>query len=62
MTISSDQTRPYNVNAQQTLVNPFLQEVKVHTNVISTAPSLEAVKSLSPLFMDAETERENAYV
>ena len=63
MTISPDQTRPSNVEeVQKTFATPVLQEVKVNTNVkASTAPSIEAIKPFSPMFLDVEPKRENAY-
>ena len=52
ITILPDQTRPSNVEeVQKTLATPVLQEVKVNTNV----------KSFSPIFLDVEPKRENAY-
>ena len=61
--ISPEQTRPTNTEeVQKAFTAPVLQEVKVNTNVTSTAaPSLEAIKSFSPLFLDVEPKRENAY-
>jgi serine/arginine repetitive matrix protein 2 len=63
ITISPDQTRPSNVEeVQKALATPVLQEVKVNTNVkSSTVPSLEAIKPFSPIFLDVEPKRENAY-
>ena len=63
ITISPDQTRPANVEeVQKSLATPVLREVKVNTNVkSSTAPSLEAIKTFSPIFLDVEPKRENAY-
>ena len=62
ITISPDQSRPSNVEVQKTLSTPILQEVKVNTNVkSSTAPSLESIKPFSPIFLDIEPKRENAY-
>jgi hypothetical protein len=49
------------VEVQQALATPVLQEVNVNKNVASTAPSLEALKPFSPLFLDIEPKRENAY-
>lgn len=65
ITISPNQPRPSNVeevHGQKALATPVLQEVKVNTNVkSSTAPSLEAIKPFSPIFLDVEPKRENAY-
>ena len=63
LTFSPDQTRPSNVDeVQKALATPVLQEVKVDTNAkSSTAPSLEAIKPFSPMFLDVEPKRENAY-
>ena len=64
ITISPDQTRPTNVveEVQKALATPVLQEVKVNTNAkSSTAPSLESIKPFSPIFLDVEPKRENAY-
>ena len=63
ITISPDQTRLSNVeDVKKSFATPVLQEVKVNTNVkSSTAPSLEAIKPFTPLFMDVEPKRENAY-
>jgi serine/arginine repetitive matrix protein 2 len=63
ITISTDQTRPSNVEEVQKAFagTPVLQEVKVNANVTSTVPSLEAIKPFSPLFLDVEPKRENAY-
>ena len=63
ITLSPDQTRPSNVEeVQKTSATPVLQEVKVNTNVkSSTLPSLEAIKPFSPMFLDVEPKRENAY-
>ena len=62
-TISPDQARPCNIEEiEQALATPVLQEVKVNTNIkSSTAPSLEAIKPFSPIFLDVEPKRENAY-
>ena len=44
ITISLDQTRPCkNVEVQQTFATPVLQDLKINTNVISTAPSFEPI-------------------
>ena len=63
ITISPDQTRPSKVEElEKTFATPVLQEVKVNTNAkSSTAPSLEAIKPFSPMFLDVEPKRENAY-
>lgn len=62
VTISPDPIRPSNVEVQQALPTPILQDVKINMNVkSSTAPSLEALKPFSPLFKDIEPKRENAY-
>ena len=65
ITISPDQARPSkNVDVQQVFTTPVLQEVKVNTNIVvksSTVPSLEAIKPFSPIFLDVEPKRENAY-
>ena len=63
ITISPDQTRPSNVeDVPKALATPVLREVKVNTNVkSSTVPSLEAIKPFSPIFLDVEPKRENAY-
>ena len=63
ITISPDQTRPSNVEeVHKALATPVLKEVKVNTNVkSSTVPSLEAIKPFSPIFLDVEPKRENAY-
>jgi serine/arginine repetitive matrix protein 2 len=63
LTISPDQTRSSNVEeVQKAFATPILQEVNVNMNVkSSTVPSLEAIKAFSPLFMDVEPKRENAY-
>jgi hypothetical protein len=62
-TISPDQSRPCNVEeVEKLLATPVLQEVKVNTNVKSpTAPTLESIKPFSPMFLDVEPKRENAY-
>ena len=63
ITISPDQTRSTQAEeVQKTLATPVLQEVKVNTNAkSSTAPSLEAIKAFSPMFLNVEPKRENAY-
>ena len=66
ITISPDQTRPSNKveEVQKAFATPVLQEVKVNTNSVkpsSTVPSLEAIKPFSPIFLDVEPKRENAY-
>jgi hypothetical protein len=59
VTISPEKIRPSQV--QQVSTTPVLQEVNINANVKSTAPSLDALKPFSPLFMDVEPKRENAY-
>ena len=61
VTISPDQTRPSEPEVQRAFATPVLQEVKVNTNLMPVAPSLEAIKPFSPIFMDIEPKRENAY-
>jgi serine/arginine repetitive matrix protein 2 len=63
ITISPDQTRPTNVEeVPKALATPVLQEVKVNSKAkSSTVPSLEAIKPFSPMFLDDEPKRENAY-
>jgi serine/arginine repetitive matrix protein 2 len=63
ITISPGQTRPSNVEeVQKTLSTPTLQEVDVNTNFkSSTVPSYESIKPFSPIFLDIEPKRENAY-
>ena len=61
-TISPDQSRPANAEVPQALAAPPLQEVKVNTNIRSSiAPSIDVLKPCSPLSMDVEPKRENAY-
>ena len=58
----ADQTPPSNVEGHKALATPVLKEVKVSTNVkSSTVSSLEAIKPFSPIFLDVEPKRENAY-
>ena len=61
ITVSPDQIRPNVEEVQKALATPVLQEVKANTNVKSSVPSLEAVKPFSPMFLDVEPKRENAY-
>jgi serine/arginine repetitive matrix protein 2 len=61
VTISPEQIRPSNVAVQQVSAAPVLQEVHINANIMSTAPSLDALKPFSPLFLDVEPKRENAY-
>lgn len=63
MTLSPDQTRSSNVEVQQPppLATPVLQQVHINQNIMPTAPSLDVLKTFSPLCMDIEPKRENAY-
>ena len=66
ITISPDQTRPSNKveEVPKAFATPVLQEIKVNTNNVkpsSVVPSLEAIKPFSPIFLDVEPKRENAY-
>jgi hypothetical protein len=63
MTISPDHARSSNVEEiKKALAMHVLQEVKLNTNIKSSnAPSLEAIKPFSPIFLDVEPKRENAY-
>ena len=63
ITISPDQTPPSNVEeVHKALATPVWKEFKVNMNVkSSTVPSLEAIKPFSPMFLDVEPKRENAY-
>jgi serine/arginine repetitive matrix protein 2 len=42
---------------------PVLQQIPINhnTNLMPAAPSLEALKPFSPLFVDVEPKRENAF-
>ncbi|KAF8959872.1 hypothetical protein BDZ97DRAFT_1666634 [Flammula alnicola] len=61
-TLSPEQTRISNsiIDHQRT---PVLQQKPVNKNIhmMATAPSLEALKPFSPLVMDIEPKRENAF-
>ncbi|KAF8814601.1 hypothetical protein BYT27DRAFT_7249906 [Phlegmacium glaucopus] len=57
-TISPDQTRPSNVEVQHSIATPVLQQININSNIM---PSLDAIKAFSPLTMDIEPKRENAY-
>ncbi|KAF8148662.1 hypothetical protein B0H34DRAFT_802878 [Crassisporium funariophilum] len=61
MTISPDQTRPSNAELHRSFATPVLQQIPINTNRMTTAPSLEALKPFSPLVMDVEPKRENAF-
>jgi len=61
VTVSSERIRPSNPGVQQGFATPVLQEVNINANVMSTAPSLDALKPFSPLLMDVEPKKENAY-
>ncbi|KAF8878425.1 hypothetical protein BD779DRAFT_1663807 [Infundibulicybe gibba] len=40
---------------------PVLQQVPVNSNIISAVPTLDALKPFSPLVLDVEPKRENAF-
>ena len=61
VTVSPERIRPSKPGVQQGLGTPVLKEVNINANVMSTAPSLDALKPFSPLFMDVEPKKENAY-
>ena len=66
ITISPDQTHPSNKvkEVPKAFAMPVLQEIKVNTNNVkpsSVVPSLEVIKPFSPIFLDVEPKRENAY-
>jgi serine/arginine repetitive matrix protein 2 len=45
----------------RTFGTPVLQQIPVNHNILSVAPSLEALKPFSPLSLDIEPKRENAF-
>ncbi|GLB36845.1 hypothetical protein LshimejAT787_0311320 [Lyophyllum shimeji] len=48
-------------NITRSVATPVLQDKPVNRNIISVAPSLEALKPFSPLVVDLEPKRENAF-
>ncbi|KAF8060726.1 hypothetical protein FPV67DRAFT_304096 [Lyophyllum atratum] len=49
------------VNINRSIATPVLQQIPVNRNLMSAAPSLEALKPFSPLVLDMEPKRENAF-
>ncbi|KAF5376919.1 hypothetical protein D9615_007315 [Tricholomella constricta] len=49
------------VNAKRSFGTPVLQQIPVNSNLMSIAPSLESLKPFSPLTVDIEPKRENAF-
>ncbi|KAF8867965.1 hypothetical protein CPB84DRAFT_1810241 [Gymnopilus junonius] len=57
-TLSPEHTRSSMADLQRT---PVLQPVIINKNIMHAAPSLEAIKPFSPLVVDIEPKRENAF-
>jgi len=60
-TISPEKTTAPVTEVRVPTTTPALRQVPVNTNTLSVAPSIDALKPFSPLAVDIEPKRENAF-
>jgi len=60
-TISSEKTTAPVTEVKVPTTTPVLRQVPVNINTLSVAPSIDALKPFSPLAVDIEPKRENAF-
>ena len=59
--MSPENARPSNADLHRSFNTPVLQQVPVNPNILSPAPALDLLKQFSPLMLEVEPKRENAF-